>query len=124
MMTWRPKLLSLGMRTLLLLITFLTACPAMELKFLGTDFTQEDKIGHFWLGAATSGVAILALEKINPEAKWYTKMLVGTVMAAVIGAAKEGFDTQDIAHHDPDRHDFIATTTGGAAVAMTMSWKF
>lgn len=113
------------MRYLLIILFFTSSTlPALELTFLGTDFTQSDKEGHLWLGAAVAGGSILALEKINPEAKWYTKLLVGTVMSAVIGAAKEGFDTQDRQHHDPDVRDFIATSTGGALASTTFCWKF
>lgn len=112
------------MRYLVLTVLILTStCSALEV--FGIDYAkEEDKQSHFWLGAAIAGGSILALEKINPEAKWYTKLFVGTVMSAVIGAAKEGFDTQDRQHHDPDVRDFIATSTGGALVSTTFCWKF
>ncbi len=81
-------------------------------------------MGHFWLGAGTAGVSMLALERWDPEARWYTKLLVGVGSAALVGAAKEWSDGKDPIHHTVDQDDFVATTIGGATVALTLSWKF
>ena len=63
------------MKTLvILLLVFLAHLPALEI--LGVDYSQPDKQGHFILGAATSAVAMLALDRWKPDAKWYTRAAV------------------------------------------------
>lgn len=107
--------------TALLLLLF---AQVSALEILGVDFSQSDKVGHFWLGAATAGVAMLALDHWKPEAPWYTRALVGTGAAALVGAGKEWADSGDLDHHTVDRKDFIATTLGGATVALSLCWNF
>ncbi len=106
----------------LILIVFLAHISALEI--LGVDYAQSDKQGHFWLGAAVSAVSMLALDRWKPDAAWYTRALVGTGAAAAVGAGKEWYDTGHIDRHTPDRKDFIATTMGGAVVALSLCWKF
>lgn len=108
----------------LLAIFAIAQLPAVEPIFLGVDYRESDKQGHFWLGAATSGVAILGLEKLDPDARWYTKAAVGMAASAAVGAIKEWRDSGDLTHHTVDSKDFLATATGGATVALTLCWKF
>lgn len=108
----------------LMLLALATSCFAVDVEFLGVDYKQQDKQQHAILGAAVAGTSILVLEKFVPEAKWYTKAAVGIVASAVVGAAKEWSDSHDLAHHCVERDDFVATATGGALVALTLSWRW
>ncbi len=106
----------------LLILLLLAHLPAVEV--LGVDYSQSDKQGHFILGAATSALAMLALDRWKPEAAWYTRAAVGTAAAAAVGAGKEWYDSKHLDVHTVDRKDFIATTTGGAVVALSLCWRF
>lgn len=110
------------MRGILLVLMVNATLPALEI--LGVDYSQSDKQGHFWLGAAVSAVAMIALDRWRPEAPWYERAAVGLGSAALVGAAKEWADGRDPLHHTQDRRDWIATTTGGAVVAFSLCWRF
>ncbi len=104
-------------------LLFMVLARLSALEILSVDYAQSDKQGHFWLGAGTAGVAMLGIDRWKPEAPWYTRMLVGTATAALVGAGKEWSDSHDLTHHTVDSKDFIATATGGVCVALCMSWK-
>lgn len=93
-------------------------------EVFGVDYRQPDKQGHFVLGAMSAGIAILTLDMFKPDAPWYARAIVGTVAAAVVGAAKEYADSKDPLNHNVELDDFVATTTGGAVLSLTFCWRF
>jgi hypothetical protein len=106
------------------LIILLMLAPLSALEVLGVDYRQTDKQGHFTLGACASAIAMLILDRIEPDAKWYARALVGTASAAAVGVGKEWYDSRHLDRHAVEADDVIATTTGGAVVALTLCWKF
>ncbi len=106
------------------LVIILLSVQLSALEFLGVDYSQSDKQGHFWLGAAVSGVSMLALDHWKPTAPWYTRALVGIGSATIVGIGKEYADSRDPLHHTTDRNDAVATITGGSIVALSLSWSF
>ncbi len=106
----------------LLMLSILAATHAVEI--LGVDYSEKDKRGHFVLGAASAGIAILTLDMFAPDAPWYVRAAVGTVAAAVVGAAKEYADSKDPLNHCVEADDFVATTTGGAVLSLCFCWRF
>ena len=107
---------------LLIALCALSAASAVEV--FGVDYRQQDKQGHFVLGAMSAGAAILTLDMFAPDAPWYARALVGTVTAAVVGAVKEYADSRDPLNHNVELDDFVATTTGGSLLSLTFCWRF
>ncbi len=119
---------SMKMRKLIPLLMVLLS-PLSAVEFMGVDYSEQDKQGHFILGAATASISMLAYERFcearhqDPPA-WWQSAAVGIASSVVVGAVKEWSDSRDPNHHSVDRDDFIATTTGGAAVSLTLCWRF
>ncbi len=106
-------------------LLFISA-PAPALEAWGLpDLREQDKQEHaaagVVIGAAGAGLAGM----IMPRSTWWTRALIGTAAAAVIGAAKEAADAQS-RHHTSDPKDALATVAGGAVGALTISlaWRF
>lgn len=86
---------------------------------------EKDKQGHFIAGAiAAISVylpALLLAFNTSAIAMWASVATVSTlVFVALLGWAKEHFDSKDPAHHTVDFNDWLATMLGGVAgVAIT-----
>ncbi len=102
------------------------AAPAPALEAWGLpDLGERDKQEHAAAGAVAGAAGAGIAGLIMPRSTWLTRALIGTACAAVIGAAKEAADAQS-RHHTSDPKDALATTTGGAVGALTISlvWRF
>ncbi len=108
--------------SLVALLCLIGAAHGMEI--LGVDFREDDKQNHAVLGVASAAVAMLALDRIKPDAPWYARAATGIAAAAVVGAVKELADSRDPLRHTADIDDFTATTLGGALVSLTFCWRF
>ena len=71
------------------------------------SWTGPDKRGHAIVGAAVGAVTTLAT-----DSPW-----AGCAAAAAVGAAKEIYDMQHRATHDPSVKDFIVTAAAGCLSA-------
>ena len=106
----------------LLILCLLARLSAVEI--LGVDFSQADKQGHFWLGAATAAVALVIVDRVEPDAKPIERAAIGIAASSLVGAGKEWYDSHHTDRHTVDRKDFVATALGGAMVSLSLCWRF
>ncbi len=102
------------------------ATPARALEPWGLpDLREQDKQEHAAAGVAVGAAGAGIAGMIMPRSTWWTRALIGTAAAAVVGAAKEAADSQS-RRHTSDPKDALATVAGGAVGALTISlvWRF
>lgn len=117
---WRDLVTSL---VRILSLSLLVGGHLAALDLLGVDYDQSDKREHFLVGASTSAISLLLIERYEPEMRWYNKLLISTASAALVGIAKETADSFDPGHHSAEKDDVIATVTGGLVVSLSCSWS-
>ncbi len=115
------------MRVALLPVLVFVAAPATALEAWGVpDFSQQDKQEHALGGALVGVLADATTKTISPRSTWWTRALIGTAAAAIVGTAKEISDARHPRSHDADPKDALATVAGGVAgsLAIELVWRF
>jgi uncharacterized protein YfiM (DUF2279 family) len=111
---------------ILLLLTLATAASALEglAESERDSWRGVDKREHFAGGFAIGAFGYLMADEIHPEWPEWKKIVTGVAASAVIGAAKELYDSRHPESHDASLKDFAATTAGGALGSCSIALLF
>jgi uncharacterized protein YfiM (DUF2279 family) len=93
-------------------------------KFFGTD-PRQDKLLHFYAGYLVGNVTNGAFQLILPKTMKNRRLvsaLLGVGMSALVGGAKEFYDSRHPENHTVDAKDFWATVGGGMVGSLTLTF--
>jgi uncharacterized protein YfiM (DUF2279 family) len=95
--------------------------PAAEI--LGVDSGQLDKQAHFATGFALSASTTTIINAYGSDWPWWMKAAVPVLVTSVAATGKEIWDSHHRGH-TPDWRDAAATTAGGCAAVICLSWTW